>query len=122
MRDSISRRATLSGSPLVVALAACLATLKGSPYISAQSPYIGAQSPTAAELRAKFEHRLQEIAARVDGVVGYEMLDLTSGERIAHLERETFPTASTIKLAVVYELFKQSSEGKIKLDETITLD
>src|SRR3989442_8238049 len=71
--------------------------------VVAQTP---TPAPTAAELRAKFEHRLQEIAARVDGVVGYEMLDLTSGERIAHLERETFPTASTIKLALVYELFK----------------
>src|SRR5262245_8192868 len=82
------------------------------------------QSPslTASELRAKFEGRLKDIAARVDGVVGYEMLDLTSGERIAHLEGETFPTASTIKLAIVYELFRQSAEGKIKLDETITLD
>ena len=85
-------------------------------------PSASAQPSTAGELRARFEARLKEIAARVDGVVGYEMLDLTSGERIAHLERETFPTASTIKLALVYELFKQSSEGKIKLDETITLD
>jgi beta-lactamase class A len=79
-------------------------------------------SASASELRAKFEARLAAIAARVDGVVGYEMLDLTSGERIAHLERETFPTASTIKLALVYELFKQSAEGAIKLDEMITLD
>src|SRR5712692_8382132 len=45
----------------------CAATLKGSPYTVEPSP-------TAAELKAKFEHRLQEIAARVDGVVGYEML------------------------------------------------
>src|SRR3982074_2752707 len=50
------------------------------------------------------------------------MLDLTSGERIAHLERETFPTASTIKLTLVYELFKQAEEGKIRLDDTIRLD
>ncbi len=79
-------------------------------------------SPTAVVLRAKFEARLREIAARVDGVVGYEMLDLTSGDRVAHLERETFPTASTIKLALVYELFRQAAEGKIRLDETMTLD
>jgi len=79
-------------------------------------------APAAAELKSKFETRLKEIASRVDGVVGYEMLDLTSGEAVAHLERETFPTASTIKLALVYELFKQSAEGKIRLDETIALD
>jgi beta-lactamase class A len=86
-------------------------------------PAVGAQaSPTALELKSKTERRLQEIAARVDGVVGYEMLDLTSGEKIAHLERETFPTASTIKLTLVHELFKQVEEGTIRLDETITLD
>lgn len=76
----------------------------------------------ANELRAKFESRLAAIAARVDGVVGYEIQDLTSNDRITHLERETFPTASAIKLAVVYELFKQAGEGRIKLDETLTLD
>ena len=53
------------------------------------------------ELKATFERRVQEIARRVDGVVGYAVLDLTSGDRIGHLERETFPTASTIKLAIV---------------------
>jgi beta-lactamase class A len=76
----------------------------------------------AADLKTKFERRVQEIASRLDGVVGYVFVDLTSGERITRLERETFPTASTIKLAIVYELFKQAAEGKIRLDETITLD
>src|SRR5438445_9529413 len=79
-------------------------------------------SPPVAELRAKFEQRLQQISSRVDGVVGYSVLDLTSGDRIAHLERETFPTASTIKLAIVYELFRQAAEGRIRLDDTIALD
>jgi beta-lactamase class A len=79
-------------------------------------------APLPAELKAKFERRVQEIAARVDGVVGYVLLDMTSGERIAHLERETFPTASTIKLAIVYELFTQAAEGAIKMDEAVTLD
>jgi beta-lactamase class A len=80
-----------------------------------------AQTP-AADLKARFEKRVAGIGARVDGVVGYAILDLTSGERIGHLERETFPTASTIKLAIVYELFKQAGEKTINLDETITLD
>ncbi len=80
-----------------------------------------AQTP-AADFKARFEKRIAEISVRVDGVVGYSILDLTSGERIGHLERETFPTASTIKLAIVYELFKQAEEKKINLDEMITLD
>jgi beta-lactamase class A len=83
---------------------------------------LAGQASPASELKAKFERRVQEITARVDGVAGYAFLDLTSGDRIAHLEHETFPTASTIKLAIVYELFKQVEEGTIRLDEMLTLD
>ena len=97
--------------PAVWACVACSVAL------SAQQP-----SPTAAELKAKFEQRLQEIAARVDGVMGYAVLDLTSGDRFGRLEREVFPTASTIKLAIVYELFKQVDEGRLRLDQTLMLD
>ena len=79
-------------------------------------------TPNQAELKAKFAQRLHEISSRVDGVVGYAVLDLTSGDRITHLGGETFPTASTIKIAIVYELFKQAEEGKVRLTETITLD
>ena len=83
---------------------------------SAQAP------PLPSALRAGFERRVQEIAAHVDGVVGYAIVDLTTGDRIGHLERETFPTASAIKLAIVYELFKQAEEQRIDLDEKTTLD
>jgi beta-lactamase class A len=100
---------------MVVALCSCVAqshvTLAAQPL-----------PPTAADLKAKFERRVHDIAAHVDGVVGYELLDLTSGERVGHLERELFPTASTIKLAIVYELFRQADEGRVRLDDSLTLD
>jgi beta-lactamase class A len=78
--------------------------------------------PTAADLKSRFERRVQDIAARVDGVVGYDVLDLTSGERIGRLEREVFPTASTIKLAIVYELFRQADERRVRLEDSLMLD
>ncbi len=78
--------------------------------------------PISAELRTKLEHRLQDIAAHVDGVMGYAVVDLTSGDRLGRLEHEAFPTASTIKLAIVYELFRQIDEGTVRLDRTIVLD
>jgi beta-lactamase class A len=102
------RRAGLLGPPMSVAFATLL---------NAQQ-----LSPTAAELKQKFERRAEEIAARVDGVMGFAIVDLTSGERFTHLDREIFPTASTIKLAIVYELFKQVEEGSVRLDETMALD
>src|SRR3954468_9632159 len=84
--------------------------------VSAQTP------PVPLELHAKFEKRIAEIASRVDGVVGYSIVDLTTGERVRHLDTATFPTASAIKIAIVYELFKQAEEKKIDLDEKMTLD
>jgi len=90
-------------------------------WLLAASASAAAQTP-AAELKTKFEARVRDIAAHVDGVVGYAIVDLTSGERIGHLEHATFPTASAIKLTIVYELFKQAEEKTINLDETLTLD
>ena len=90
-------------------------------FVLAAAASASAQTP-AADLRAKFEARVQEIAARVDGVVGYSIVDLATGDRIARLENATFPTASAIKLAIVYELFKQAEEGRVRLDDTLTLD
>jgi beta-lactamase class A len=80
------------------------------------------ETQLAKELKASYDRRLQEIASRVDGVVGYAVLDLTSGDRIGHLEQAVFPTASTIKLAIVYELFKRVEEGTVRLDQPIVLD
>jgi len=88
----------------------------------ARTASAGAQTSPPAELRAKFEKRVQDISLRVDGVVGYSVVDLTSGERIGHLDAATFPTASAIKLAIVYELFKQAEEERIDLEEKVTLE
>jgi beta-lactamase class A len=81
-----------------------------------------AQTALADALRQQFASRLETIAASADGVVGYVVVDLTSGERFTRLEREPFPTASTIKLAVLYELLKQADEGKVSLDQAAPLD
>ena len=85
-------------------------------------PVPRATQPAADELKQKFAHRAEEIAARLDGVMAYTIVDLTSGDRFAHLETSTLPTASTIKLALVYELFKQVEEGRVRLEDTLVLD
>lgn len=75
-----------------------------------------AQGPVQADLRGQLQRRLEAVAARLDGVIGYLVTDLTSGEHIAaRLETQSFPTASTIKLSILYELLKQSDEGRIDL-------
>ncbi len=87
---------------------------------SGQAPVSG--SPLAADLRRAFESRLEEVVRELDGVAGYAIIDLNSGQRFERLADEAFPTASAIKLAVLYELLKQADEGGIDLDRLAPLD
>jgi beta-lactamase class A len=73
-------------------------------------------------LREQLARRLGEIADAVDGSVGYVVIDLSSGERVDRQAAQTFPTASSIKPAILYELFKQSEEGRLNLDRTVQWD
>jgi beta-lactamase class A len=75
-----------------------------------------------AALRATFERQLADIADGLDGVLGYAIIDLTDGQRITRLGGVQFATASTIKLAVLYELLKQAEEGRLALDTPRPLD
>lgn len=80
-------------------------------------------TPLAEALAATLNHRLSAVASGLDGVLGYAIIDLTSGETVARrLESEPFPTASTIKLAILYELLKQAQEGRVSLDAVVPLD
>jgi beta-lactamase class A len=79
-------------------------------------------SVLAQELRRGLERKLQTVVEGLDGVIGYAALDLNSGEEIGHLEQEEFPTASTIKLAILYELCQQAEAGRINLETSAPLD
>ncbi len=85
---------------------------------------VTAQSPAglADALRAKFAADLEAGARQADGVIGYVVMDVESGERFARLDGTQFPTASAIKLAILYELLKQAEEGRINLDAVTPLD
>ncbi len=80
------------------------------------------QKTVADLLRGKFAARLQEIAGHLDGVIGYSVLDLTSNDRLDSLERHEFPAASTIKIGILYEFYRQAEAGTIRLDEKKALD
>jgi len=59
--------------------------------------------------------RVQDVEKRLDGVLGLSVKDLKTGASFEVRPDETFPQASSIKLAVLYELYRQSEEGKIDL-------
>lgn len=81
-----------------------------------------ADDPKAAELRQKLESELEQLAIRLDGVMGYAVVDLTDGARIERLPDDVFAAASTIKLAILYEVFEQAAEGRLRLDDARPLE
>jgi beta-lactamase class A len=56
-----------------------------------------------------------------DGVVGLAAKNLDTGEEIVVNADTRFPTASTIKTAVMLEAWHQASQGKLSMDERLTL-
>jgi beta-lactamase class A len=80
-----------------------------------------AQETLPSALHAKLETRLANVADHLDGVMGYAIKDLSTGETFLRLPDTIFPQASSIKLTVLLELMRQAQEGKLSLDEKHTL-
>ncbi len=72
---------------------------------------------TAADLHA----RIGAVADRLDGRLGAALTFLPTGDSVFVSADETFPTASVIKVAIVAELFTQAAEGRLSLDEPVTV-
>jgi len=76
----------------------------------------------------KLEARVAETADRIDGVTGVAILDLTDGRILLHNADRVFPTASSIKIAILLELYRQDQEAhsgakeKSQLDDNYTFD
>lgn len=54
---------------------------------------------------------------QVTGVIGYSLQDLTSGRTSKYLEDIVFPTASTIKIAILVALATKISEGALSWEQ-----
>jgi beta-lactamase class A len=80
-----------------------------------------AQESLQSALHAKLEARLADVADHLDGVMGYAIKDLSTGETFSRLPDTVFPQASSIKLTILLELMRQAQDGKLSLDEKHTL-
>jgi beta-lactamase class A len=95
---------------------------------SQQKPELTPSDTDSQLLWKKLETRVRDIADRFDGVMGVAILDLTDGRILLHNADRVFPTASSIKIAVLVELYRQDQEtrsgakGKARLDDTYTFD
>jgi beta-lactamase class A len=69
----------------------------------------------------KLESTIHDVDQHLDGVMGVAIEDLTTGEQFVLHENEVFAQASSIKIAVLAELYLQAQEGKLKLTDLYTV-
>jgi len=83
---------------------------------SAQTPSNTAIAKQQA-LWQKLESSIAAIDQGLDGVLGVAILDLSSGRKLLLHADEVFPQASSIKIAVLAELYRQAQIGRLKLTD-----
>ena len=62
-----------------------------------------------------------DVELRLDGVLGVAILDLTSGQQLLIHPDEVFPQASSIKIAVLAELYHQAEQAARGVKDRATL-
>src|SRR5205823_3318498 len=102
-------------------------TIAATPAAQAQN----SDQKTAAKQQVlwdKLESQIREIDRNLDGVMGVAIEDLTSGQKFFLHEDAAFPQASSIKIAVLAELYPQAqlssgvTSGKAKLTDLYTVE
>jgi beta-lactamase class A len=113
------------GEKLIVFASAAALVL---PSLAEQKPATTSSEAGSDLLWNKLEARVDEIAARLDGVMGVAIVDLTDGRTLLRNADRVFTAASSIKVVVLVELYRQDEEaragatGKAKLDDMYTFD
>jgi beta-lactamase class A len=83
--------------------------------------------PKLKSLWTKLESTINEVDRNLDGVLGVSIEDLTTGQRFLLHGDSIFPQASSIKIAVLAELYHQAQlsaqgeSGKAKLTDLYTV-
>jgi beta-lactamase class A len=112
--DSQRLRVAVSYAAILLAgVIACAATRAGRP-----APV---RPQTVRADTAALRKKLDSIADAHHGVVGYSVIDLETGARINRRGDETFPTASLIKVAVLVTVYDLVANGKLALDDPLTV-
>jgi beta-lactamase class A len=88
---------------------------------SAQTP-----PPPPAEkqevLWMKLEKSIRDVDRNLDGVMGVAIVDLTDGHKYLLHANDVFAQASSIKICVLAELYRQAQQGKLKLTDLYTVN
>ncbi len=96
----------------MLATAVCAPRLSFAQQLSAEKEQIFWQ---------KLGATIHDVDRNLDGVMGVAILDLSTGQTFFLHADEVFPTASSIKIAILAELYHQAQQGKLKLSDLYTL-
>lgn len=77
----------------------------------------GRLAPKERVLWERLAARVAEVEAHLDGLLAVVVTDLHSGATLRLRADEELPTASVIKVALLYELYRQADEGRVDLAE-----
>jgi beta-lactamase class A len=69
----------------------------------------------------KLEASIVDVDHKLDGVMGVGIEDLTSGQKFVLSGDDVFPQASSIKTALLAELYHQAQTGKLTLTDLYTV-
>jgi len=69
----------------------------------------------------KLESTIHDVDQHLDGVTGVAIEDLKTGNQFFLNENEVFAQASSIKIAVLANLYLQAQQGKLKLSDLYTV-
>lgn len=73
-------------------------------------------------LWAKLEKSILEVDHSLDGVMGVAIVDLSNGRNYSLHADQVFPQASSIKICILVELYRQAQQGKLKLTDMYTVN
>lgn len=69
----------------------------------------------------KLQVTITDVDTHLDGAMGVAILDLSTGQKYLLHADEVMPTASSIKIAILAELYLQAQQGKLNLNNLYTL-
>lgn len=77
--------------------------------------------PRTSDAGTGLRSELARVSGRLDGVLGVGIKTVWDGQEIFLEPDRAFPTASVFKIPVLFELLLQAEEGRIRLDDTVTV-
>jgi beta-lactamase class A len=112
-RKSVSRVAGLLTLVFLWPVAAALSSAQTSPPSSTEKQDL---------LWEKLKESIVDVDDNLDGVMGVAIVDLTDGHKYLLHANDIFPQASSIKICVLAELYRQAQQGKLKLTDLYTVN